>query len=70
MAKQITLKRIIELGGLVDNNHLANVVINNLDAKVRMAESMGFEASARAYRERWRDLYDELDRLGYWEEVQ
>lgn len=68
--KQISLKKIIELGGFMDNNHLANAVINHIEENAKRAESLGFEASARAYRERWRELYDELDRLGYWEEVQ
>ena len=68
MAKQITLKKIIELGGYLNNNHLANAIINYLDAQAKFAESIGFTASAEAYRRESRDLYDELDRLGYWEE--
>lgn len=68
--KQITFKQIMELGGFLDKNHLANAIMNHLEENAKRAESLGFEASARAYRERWRALYDELDRLGHWEEVQ
>ena len=68
MAKQITLKKIIELGGYLNNNHLANAIINHLDEQTKFAESIGFTASAEAYKRELRALYDELDRLGYWEE--
>lgn len=68
MAKQITLKKIIELGGFIDNNHLAHALINNLDNKIKYAEVNGYKATAKVYRERWNALFDELDKLGYWDE--
>ena len=66
--KQISLKKIIELGGYLNNNHLANAIINHLDDKAKFAEFNGFNASANAYRKASKALYDELDKLGYWEE--
>lgn len=63
MTKQITIKELMEIAHIKDNNHLATIVLNYYFATSERFKQNGQDFAAEHYLNMWESLLNRLDKL-------